>query len=71
MGFEQGVVATLEHLLEEFSAYRQYLRELSELQSTCMDTMSQFIQISEAMKYRLETLRRVEQHNDDEASGEG
>lgn len=68
MGFEQGVVTTLEHLLDEFAAHRQYLRELSELQSTCMDTMAQFIQISEAMKHRLETLRRTQ---DDEANGEG
>jgi hypothetical protein len=33
-----------------------------------MDTMSQFIQISEAMKQRLEALRRTQ---DDEARGQG
>jgi hypothetical protein len=67
LGFEKGMVTTLELLMEEFAAYRQYLRELSELQSTCMDTMSQFIQISEAMKHRLETIRRTQ---DDETSRE-
>jgi cell division protein ZapA (FtsZ GTPase activity inhibitor) len=67
-GFDRGVVMTLELFMDEFAEMRQHMRELADLQSTCMDTMSQFIQISEAMKQRLEALRRTQ---DDEARGQG
>jgi len=58
LGFEQGVVQTLELALEELSQLRQYLRDLSELQNAITTRMLQFVEIGDAMSKRIDQIKR-------------
>jgi len=58
MGFEKGVVHTLELALEELSQLRQYIRELSELQNTMTSHVLRFAEISTGMAKRIDQIRR-------------
>jgi len=58
MGFEKGVVHTLELALEELSQQRQYIRELTELQNQLADRLGDFLKIGEKMVGKITQLER-------------
>lgn len=61
MGFERGVVHTLELLLEEFAAHRQYLQTLAENQASCIESLSRLTEVGGDLMRRLMEIRRAEQ----------
>jgi hypothetical protein len=69
MGFEKGVVHTLELVLEDLSALRSNLQTLVNLTDQNIDTMHQFIAIGDSMKQSIEQLRRNQQGDEDGKSG--
>lgn len=68
-GFENGVVITLEQLLDEFAGYRQHFRELTDLTASCIDQIDKFIALGEGMKAQIETIRRERSAHEDGDKG--
>ena len=58
LGFEQGVVATLETMLEEHSHMKQLVRDMAGLLDRCIDEVVKMTQVGESMKDRVEQLKR-------------
>lgn len=61
LGFERGVVVTLELLLEEFTGYRQYLLRLADVQSTCIDSIQQLTEVGGTILQTVNDIRRSEE----------
>jgi hypothetical protein len=61
MGFERGVVHTLELALEDMSAIRSNMRDAAELLQGCIDQMDRFLAVSEGLQTRIDQLRRDQQ----------
>jgi hypothetical protein len=69
-GFENGVVATIEHLLEEFAQYRQHMREMTDLLATCVDQVGLMVDAGQAMTKRLDQIKRDQTKGDEISHGE-
>lgn len=63
-GFENGIVVTIEQLLDEFAGYRLHMRELTDLCARCIDQIDQFTVLGEGMKAQIETIKRVREQDD-------
>lgn len=63
-GFEQGVVRTVELLLDEFAGLRQHMRELTELVSQCVDQISRLAEVGSRMKDTIDTIKRTGKQSD-------
>jgi hypothetical protein len=59
MGFEKGMLHTLELTLEELNELKQHQRQLTELVDMCIRQVDMMVQFGDAMKGALEELRRV------------
>jgi hypothetical protein len=58
MGFEKGVVHTLELLLDEYAQTRQHMRELTELVQLCINQIDNFVNIGQGMQRKLDQIAR-------------
>ena len=65
MGFEKGVVHTLELFMEEYSQHRQHMRELTELVSQCIDQVEKMVHVSSAMSETMQQIRRDAERGDE------
>jgi hypothetical protein len=63
-GYERGVVITLNLALEELSAMRVLMRQLTELQSQLVDRVGEFMQIGAGLQREIDTLRRGQEEVD-------
>jgi hypothetical protein len=61
MGYERGVVRTLELLLDEFAAYRQYLQRLADIQNSCIDQIAQLANVGSGLAEHIKAMRRSEE----------
>jgi hypothetical protein len=61
MGFEKGMVHSLERLLDEMAGWREDIRQLVELTAQCIDGVEKLNQINDGMKRKLDELRRIRQ----------
>jgi hypothetical protein len=60
-GYEHGTVITLELLLDEFAAYRQYLQRLADIQNDLIDQMTQLTIVGGDLMERIKAMRRSEE----------
>lgn len=58
MGFEKGVVHTLELVLEQQMELQQNMRTVAELADRCIDELGKLIAIGGQMKQTVDQLRR-------------
>ena len=58
LGFEKGVVATLELILDEFAGDRQHLREMTELLDHCIDLITKLQVVGDQMTKRMDQIKR-------------
>ena len=63
LGYEVGVVTTLEAMLEEYSETRQNLREMAELLNECIDRVNDMVSVGTEMKQRIEEMKRVQEQD--------
>ena len=63
LGYEVGVVTTLEAMLEEYSATRQNIREMAELIVQCIDRVNDMVSVGTERKQRIEELKRVREQD--------
>jgi hypothetical protein len=59
MGFERGMMHTLELTLEELNELKQHQMQLVELVDMCIKQVDVMVQFGDAMKSALEELKRV------------
>jgi hypothetical protein len=64
-GFEQGVVLTLEALLDEYAGHRQHMRELTELASQCIDHIEKFLAVSDSLTKQIDKIKRERDQHDE------
>lgn len=57
-GFENGMVNTLEALLDEYAQTRQHLRTLTTLLDQCIDLQGSLMRIGESTTQAIDALRR-------------
>lgn len=65
LGFEQGVVTTLELMLDEHAQDRQHIREMASLLDRCIDEVTKMIGVGEAMKKNMEQIKRDRDRGDE------
>jgi hypothetical protein len=65
MGFEKGVMHTLELLLEEFSEQRQNMRSLAQMMDLCVQQIENMVKLNDAFKHTLEEMQRTMQPKDE------
>ena len=65
LGFEKGVVSTLELLLDEFAGYRQHMRELTDLTARCIDQIDRFVTVGDKLKREIDEIKREGKQHDD------
>lgn len=58
LGFEQGVVTTLELMLDEHTQDRQHIREMADLLDKCIDRVADMTSIGDAIKRQIEQMKR-------------
>lgn len=67
LGFEQGVVRTLELFLDEYAAHRTREREMIQMMDHIIDELGKFIRLGEGLQTMVEEIKRHkdqgEQHN--------
>ena len=66
MGFEKGVMHTLELALTQQVEMQQHMRELTDMVARCVDTITTLSQAGEGMIRALEEMKRVHQQGDDD-----
>lgn len=71
LGFEKGVVYTLELLLDEFTAYRENMRDMTELLALCIQNVERMVHVGEHAKAQIEELKRRGDQGDAINHGEG
>jgi hypothetical protein len=59
LGYDKGVVATLEAVLEERVQEREQMRELVQLVSQCIDQVEKMISVGTGMHSRLDAIKRT------------
>lgn len=67
-GDTQGIITTLEHLLEEFSAHRQYIRELAEQQNQLVDMLKNNLALAEQLHKNIQSVSRLMDQGDQHES---
>jgi len=66
LGYEQGVVATIEAFLDEFAQYRQDQRQMVELLDECVNLVQKMMHVGDGITRQIDELKRVqEQGNED------
>jgi hypothetical protein len=60
LGFEKGVVVTLELMLEENSSQRQTMREVVAMLDGMVDQLNKMIGISVKMRDEIESIKRID-----------
>lgn len=58
MGFERGVVHTLELLLDEHVQTRNQMRQLAELQNDTIDQVGKFLTMGEGIRRKVDQMQR-------------
>ena len=58
MGFERGVVHTLEGLLDEFTEHRQNIRDVVIALDKSIDQIAVFIRLGQGLKTQIEDMKR-------------
>jgi len=58
MGFENGVVHTLELLLDEYAETRQHLQQAVEMLARCVDTIEKLTHAGNGMRRLIEQMER-------------
>lgn len=71
LGFEKGVVQSLERLLDDYAETRQYLREITELLSKVIDQYHALVQVGDGLRRSIDEVRRVQQQGDQHGEREG
>ncbi|HEY4383565.1 MAG TPA: hypothetical protein VGN34_03685 [Ktedonobacteraceae bacterium] len=62
LGFDQGVVITLEALLDEFASYRQNMRDMADLLSMCINQVETMVAVGTGMQNNLkEIIHKLDQ----------
>ena len=67
MGFERGVVHSLEAAIEEINALRGNLRDAAEVMANVVDQLDRFLHISSTLQNKIHALER--NTKDDEPQG--
>jgi hypothetical protein len=65
MGFERGVVTTLERMLDEMAEMRQHVRQTIELVDRCIVEVEKLATIGGQMHDVIEQMRRDHTHGDE------
>ena len=68
-GFERGMHITLEAILEERVQEREHMRELTALVAQCIDQVANMVQVGDAMKSKLEDVKRIIKQGEDHGHG--
>ncbi len=63
MGFERGVTATLELMLEEHSHMRYQLHQMAQLLDSCMDQIINMVSVGKTMTEKMNELKRADLGN--------
>lgn len=71
MGFEKGVVHTLELLLDEWAAQRDNMRAVVELVQIMSSNIEKMVHVGEHTKAQIEELKRRRDQGDAVDHGEG
>ena len=71
LGFEKGVVHTLELFLEEFAGHRQHMRELTELVAQCVDEVEKLIHVGVSLRLKVEQIKRDHEQGNEHGEREG
>jgi len=69
LGFEPGIVNTLERLLDEFAQHRQQQRELTELVNQCVTELEKFLQIGDGLRREIERIKKTRDQTDEVSHG--
>jgi hypothetical protein len=64
MGFEKGMVHTMELLLEEFSEHRQNMRSLAQMMDLCVKQIETMVEVSDVLKHMVVEVQRQVQEKD-------
>jgi hypothetical protein len=64
MGFEKGMVHTMELLLEEFSEHRQNMRSLAQMMDLCVKQIETMVEVSDVLKRMVVEVQRQVQEKD-------
>lgn len=64
LGFEEGVVATLEAMLDEYAQDRQNLRDMAQLLDKCIDEVSKMLSIGSQMQHEMQRIKRERDQGD-------
>ena len=65
MGFERGVVHTLELALEEQNSMHAYLQEVANLVVRCVDGLERLNAVGDGMKREIDRIKRVHQQGEE------
>jgi len=65
LGFEQGVVQTIESFLDEFAQHRHDLREAVQLLDMCISQVDKMVRVGDGMAKQMNELRRVRDQGDE------
>lgn len=71
MGFENGVVVSLERMLDEFAETRQHMRELTELVAQCVDEVEKLIHVGVSLRLKVEQIKRDHEQGNEHGEREG
>lgn len=64
-GFERGVVATLEVMMDEMAELRQHMRQAVELVDQCIEQIDKLANVGDQMRNVLQQMRRDRQQGDE------
>lgn len=64
LGFEKGVVQSLERLLDDYAETRQHIRQIAELLAKNIDELEKLVQIGDTMKKSIDEIRRIQRQGD-------
>ncbi len=63
LGFEKGVVTTLEMFFDEWAEARQHQREMVEMLGHCIDRIGDMMAVGESVTQKLDQMRRDKEQN--------
>lgn len=70
LGFEKGVLTTMERFLDEFAAFRVQQRDMVSLLDQCISQVSMMVTVGTSMKNQLEQLKRERDISDEVTHGD-
>lgn len=65
LGFESGVVATLELMLDEHAQDRQHIREMVEIVEQCTNIVNSMMQVGTSITQEMDQLKRERNQGDE------